>query len=146
MTAAYMKNPHSYHEQYSLFPDVDPNSATWTGPPPRISTALLILDASFAISVLAACFAIAGRQWTDQYLQPRGGSAADKSQDRQRELNGFQKWHINLCIKGPPLMLLQAIALLFFSFFFVHHNVYRTAAGVIILVSKLPYVSFLGTG
>ena len=95
-----------------LFPDVDPNSAAWTGSPPRTSTALLLLEASFTISVLVVYFAIAGRQWTDQYLQPRGGSAADENWDRQRELNGFQKWHVSLCIKGPPLMLLPAIALL----------------------------------
>ena len=32
-----------------------------------------------------------GKQWVNQYIQKRGGSAADKSRDRQLELDGLEK-------------------------------------------------------
>ena len=125
MTAAYMKNPHSYHEQYSLFPDIDPNSAAWTGPPPGIFTVLFLLYASFAMSVFAVSLAMDGRRWTDKYLQPCGGSAADKNRDRQRKLDEFEKW---LAIKSSPIMLRLAVALLWSALMIYFWNVHHTTA------------------
>ena len=44
----------------SLFPDVDPNSITWTGPPAEIITIQSLLYASIATSLFAAFLAMVG--------------------------------------------------------------------------------------
>ena len=77
------------------------------------------------MSVFAASLAMDGRQWTDQYLQPRGGSAADKNQDRKQKLiDGLEKW---LAMKSPPIMLRLAVGLLWSAlvthFWNIHHTV-----------------------
>jgi hypothetical protein len=76
----------------SLFPDADPSSTTWTGPPPEIVTVPSLLYSSLATSLLAAFIAMLGKQWVNRYLRKQGGSAAEKSRDRQRKLDGFKKW------------------------------------------------------
>ena len=96
----------------SLFPTVDPNSATWTGPPPEIVTVQSILYASLAISLLAAFLAMLGKQWINRYIRNRGGSAAEKSRDRQRKLNGLKNWRFYLVIEAIPVMLQVALLLL----------------------------------
>jgi len=111
MTAAYMQILiHAVNS--SLFPDANPDSATWDGPPPEIVTVQSLLYASLATSLFAAFLAMLGKQWVNRYLRNRGGSAADKSRDRQRKLDGFEKWYFHLTIECLPVML-QAALLLF---------------------------------
>ncbi|KAF9643703.1 hypothetical protein BDM02DRAFT_3074152, partial [Thelephora ganbajun] len=62
MTAAYMKILiHSMNN--TLFPDADPSSTTWTGPPPKIVVVQSLLYASLATSFFAAFLAMLGKQW-----------------------------------------------------------------------------------
>jgi len=96
----------------SLFPDADPNSVTWTGPPPVIVTVQSLLYANLTTSLFATFLAMLGKQWVNLYLRNRGGSAADKSRDRQRKLDGFEKWHFRLAIESLPVMLQLALLLL----------------------------------
>ena len=96
----------------SLFPDVDPSSVAWAGPPPEIVTIQSLLYASLATSLLAAFFAILGKQWINRYIWNRGGSAADKSRDRQRKLDGLKNWRFCLVIETIPVMLQIALLLL----------------------------------
>ena len=77
------------------------------------------------MSVFAVSLAMDGRRWTDKYLQPRGGSAADKNRDRQRKLDEFEKW---LAIKSSPIMLRLAVALLWSALMIYFWNVHHTAA------------------
>ena len=86
----------------SLFPDANPTSVTQTGPPPEIVTVQSLLYASLATSLFAAFLAMLGKQWVNRYLRNRGGSPADKSRDRQRKLDGFEKWHFHLIIESLP--------------------------------------------
>ena len=44
--------------------------------------------------------------------EQRGGSAADKSRDRRRKLDGFEKWHFRLAIESLPVMLQFTLMLL----------------------------------
>jgi len=98
MTVAYLRILiHTMNN--SLFPDADPNSTTWTGPPPEIVTVQSLLYASLATSLFAAFLAMLGKQWVNRYLRNRGDSAADKSRDRQRKLDGFEKWRFHLAIE-----------------------------------------------
>ena len=111
MTAAYMRILiHAVNA--SLFPDAIPDPTTWSGPPPQIVTIQSLLYASLATSLFAAFLAFLGKQWINRYLRNRGGSAADKSRDRQRKLDGLERWHFQLVIESLPVMLQLALLLL----------------------------------
>ena len=96
----------------SLFPDADPSSITWTGPPAEIITIQSLLYASLATSLFAAFLAMLGKQWVNRYIRNRGGSATDESRDRQRKLDGLEKWHFRLTVESLPVMLRIALLLL----------------------------------
>ena len=111
MTAAYMRILiHTVNN--SLFPDADPSTITWTGPPAEIITVQSLLYASLATSLFSAFLGMLGKQWVNRYIRNRGGSAADKSRDRQRKLDGLEKWHFHLTIESLPVMLQLALLLL----------------------------------
>ena len=96
----------------SLFPNADPDATTWTGPPPGIVVVQSLLYASLATSLFVAFLAMFGEQWVNRYLRSRGGSAADKSRNRQHKLDGFEKWHFHLVIESLPAMLQFVLLLL----------------------------------
>ena len=111
MTAAYMQILiHAVNS--SLFPDVDLNATTWTGPPPGIITVQSLLYTSLATSLFASFLAMLGKQWINRYLRNHGGSAADKSRDRQRKFDGLEGWYFHLVIESLPVMLQLALLLL----------------------------------
>ena len=134
------------HTMNSSFPiSVGPASAVWTGPPPEIVTVQSILYASLATSFFAAFVAMLGKQWINQYNQNRGGSAADKSRDRQRKFDGLEKWKFYLAIEILPVMLQLALLLLGSALSLYLWNISRTVAGVILafaLLGVTSYVSF----
>jgi len=136
MTAAYMQILiHAVNN--SLFPDADPGAIAWTGPPPEIITVQSLLYASLTTSLFAAFLAMLGKQWVNRYLRNRGGSAADKSRDRQRKLDGLQKWHFHLTIESLPVMLQLALLLLGWALSQYLWTFSRTVGGVIIAVTAL---------
>ena len=142
MTAAYMRILiHTMNS--SLFPDADPTSATWTGPPPVIVTVQSLLYASLTTSLFAAFLAMLGKQWVNRYLRNRGGSAADKSRDRQRKLDGFEKWHFHLAIESLPVMLQLALLLLGCALSRYLWTISRTVAGVITAVTLFGVTSYV---
>jgi hypothetical protein len=142
MTAAYMRILiHTMNN--SLFPDADPSSTTWTGPPPEIVTVQSLLYASLATSLFAAFLAMLGKQWVNRYLRNRGGSAADKSRDRQRKLDGFEKWHFHLAIESLPVMLQLALLLLGCALSRYLWTISRTVAGVIVAVTLFGVTSYI---
>ena len=111
MTAAYMQILiHTMNN--SLFPNADPSAVAWTKPPPEIVTVQCLLYASLATSLFASFLAMLGKQWISRYLRNHGGSAADKSRDRQQKLDGLEKWYFVLVIEGLPVMLQFALLLL----------------------------------
>ena len=127
----------------SLFPDVDPESATWTGPPPGIVASQSLLYASLTTSLIAAILAMLGKQWVNRYLRNRGGSAVDKSRDRQRKLDGLEKWHFRLVIESLPVML--QIALLLFAGALSRYlwTISRAVAGVVIAATLFGVASYV---
>ena len=96
----------------SLFPEVDLNAASWTGPPPGIVTVQSLLYTSLATSLFAAFLAMFGKQWINHYLRRHGGSAVEKSRDRQRKIDGLDRWHFRLVMESLPVMLQIALLLL----------------------------------
>jgi len=142
MTAAYMRILiHTMNN--SLFPDADPNSVTWTGPPAEIVTVQSLLYASLATSLFAAFLAMLGKQWVNRYLRNHGGSAADKSRDRQRKLDGLEKWRFRLAIESLPVMLQFALLLLGCALSLYLWTISRTIAGVVIAVTLFGVTSYV---
>jgi hypothetical protein len=127
----------------SLFPDANASSATWTGPPPEIVTVQSLLYASLATSLFAAFLAMLGKQWVNRYLRNRGGSAADKSRDRQRKLDGLEKWRFHLTIESLPVMLQFALLLLGCALSLYLWTISRAVAGVAITVTLFGVTSYV---
>ena len=142
MTAAYMRIL-IHNMNNSLFPDADSNLVTWTGPPPEIITAQSLLYASLATSLFAAFLAMLGKQWVNRYIRNRGGSAADKSRDRQRKLDGFEKWRFHLAIESLPVMLQVSSLLLGCALSQYLWTISRTVAGVVVAVTLFGLTSYV---
>jgi len=142
MIAAYMRILiHTMNN--SLFPDADPNSVTWTRPPAEIVTVQSLLYASLATSLFAAFLAMLGKQWVNRYLRNHGGSAADKSRDRQRKLDGLEKWRFRLAIESLPVMLQFALLLLGCALSLYLWAISRTVAWVAITVTLFGLTSHI---
>ena len=142
ITAAYMQILiHAVNN--SLFPDANPDSVTWSGPPPEIVTVQSLLYASLATSLFAAFIAMLGKQWVNRYLRNRGGSAADKSRDRQQKLDGFDKWHFHLVIESLPVMLQLALLLLGCALSRYLWTISRTIAGIIAAMTLFGFTSYV---
>ena len=142
MTAAYMKILiHTMNN--SLFPDADPSSVAWTGPPPEIVTVQSILYASLATSLFAAFLAMLGKQWINRYIRNHGGSAADKSRDRQRKFDGLEKWKFYLAIESLPVILQLALLLLGCALSLYLWTINRTVAWVILIFTSFGVTSYV---
>jgi len=127
----------------SLFPDADPSTITWAGPPPETVTVQCLLYASLAMSLFAAFLAMLGKQWVNRYLRNHGGSAGDKSRDRQRKLDGSEKWHFHLVIESLPVMLQLALLLLGGALSRYLWTTSRTVAGVILAFTLFGITSYV---
>ena len=78
-----------------------------------------------------------------RYLRNRGGSAADKSRERQRKLDGFKKWHFHLAIESLPVMLQLALLLLGCALSQYLWTISRTVAGVIAAMTLFGITSYV---
>ncbi|KAF9789528.1 hypothetical protein BJ322DRAFT_540075 [Thelephora terrestris] len=142
MTAAYMQIL-IHTTNNSLFPDVDPSSVVWAGPPPEIVTVQSLLYASLATSLFAAFLAMLGKQWVNRYLRNHGGSAAEKSRDRQQKLDGFENWHFYLVIESLPVILQFALLLFGCALALYLWTISRTVAGVILAFTLFGVTSYI---
>jgi len=142
MTAAYMRILiHSMNN--SLFPNANPSSVAWTGPSPEIVTIQSLLYASLATSLFAAFLTMLGKQWVNRYLRNHGGSAADKSRDRQLKLDGLKKWHFHLTIECLPVMLQFMLLLLGCALLRYLWSISLTLAGIIIAGTLFGVTSYV---
>ena len=72
-----------------------------------------ILIASLSVSLLAAFLAVLGKQWLNRYDESdMRGSTVERSQNRQRKLDGVVTWYFNTVMESLPLMLQGALLLL----------------------------------
>jgi len=124
----------------SLYPGADPlSAATWNGPAPEIVTVQCLLYASLATSLFAAFMSMLGKQWVNRYIRNRGGSAAEKSWDRQKKLDGMQRWYFHIIMEGLPVMLQIALVLLGCALSQYLWTINRVVAGVIIAVTLFGF-------
>ena len=90
-----------------------PTVPLWSGPPRTIVQVQAILYASLAASLLSALLAMLGKQWLNRYASTDvRGTAIDRSQNRQRKLNGVVDWYFYYVMESLPLMLQAALFLL----------------------------------
>ena len=139
MNAAYMRVLIHAVDGY-LYPDVDPLAAVaWNGPAAEIVIVQCLLYASLATSLFAAFVAMLEKQWVNRYIRNRGGSAAEKSWDRQRKLDGMGRWYFHVVMEGLPVMLQIALALLGCALSQYLWTVNRAVARVIIAVTLFGF-------
>jgi len=85
----------------------------WTGPARMTVQVQQILYASLAASLLSAFLAMLGKQWLNRYASiDMRGSAIERSQNRQRKLDGIVRWYFDHVLECLPLMLQFALLLL----------------------------------
>ena len=133
MNAAYMRFLiHSINDSAFSTPPVLP---TWNGPPKEIVVAANLLYASLATSLLAAFFAMLGKQWVNRYTRNKGGSIAERCGERQRKLNGLHRWRFQVLMESLPVALQLALLLLGCGLSQYTWVVNRTIAGTLIGVT-----------
>lgn len=139
MNAAYMRVL-IHAVDGSLYPNVDPLAAVaWNGPAAEIVIVQCLLYASLATSLFAAFVAVLRKQWVNRYIRNRRGSAAEKSWDRQRKLDGMGRWYFHVVMEGLPVMLQIALALLGCALSQYLWTINRTVAGVIIAATLFGF-------
>ena len=85
----------------------------WTGPPRTAIQVQCIMYASLTASLLSAFLAMLGKQWLNRYSSvDMRGSAIERSQNRQRKLDGIVTWYFYHVLESLPLMLQAALLLL----------------------------------
>ena len=71
-----------------------------------------VLFASLAASLLSALLAMLGKQWLSRYASiDVRGSAIERSQNRQRKLDGIIGWYFDYVLESLPLMLQAGLLL-----------------------------------
>ena len=116
----------------------------WTGPPRMIVEVQAILFASLAASLFAAFLAVLGRQWLNRYepVDVRG-SAIDRSQNRQRKLDGIDSWYFDHVMEFLPLMLQAALLLLGCALSRYLWEINTTVASVVLGVTSCGVLFYL---
>ena len=72
-----------------------------------------MLFASLTASLFSAFLAMLGKQWLNQYASvDLRGSTIERSQNRQRKLDGITNWYFSHVMESLPLMLQAALLLL----------------------------------
>ena len=85
----------------------------WTGPPRVMVLVQAILFGSLATSLFSAFLAMLGKQWLNRYASTdMRGTAIERSQNRQRKLDGIITWYFDHVMESLPLMLQIALLLL----------------------------------
>ena len=101
------------HTMNSTAPDGVPTVPQWTGPHPSLVQVQALLYASLVASLFSAFLAMLGKQWLNRYASvDMRGSAIERSQNRQRKLDGIVTWYFHCVMESLPLMLQIALLLL----------------------------------
>jgi len=120
-----------------------PSLPQWTGAPHAIIQVQAILYASLAASVFSAFLAMLGKQWLNRYaLIDMRGTAVERSQDRQRKLDGIIAWYFDHVMESLPLMLQFALLLLGCALSRYLWDINATVACVVIGVTALGVIFY----
>jgi len=126
--------------------DVPPVPQPWSGPPRTIIQVQAILYASLATSLFSAFLAMLGKQWLNRYASiDMRGSAIERSQNRQRKLDGIVTWYFDHVMESLPLMLQFALLLLGCALSRYLWRIDKTTASVVLgaTISGLAFYTFI---
>ena len=127
----------------TTFGDNAPAVPQWSGPPHTIIQVQAILYASLASSLFSAFLAMLGKQWLNKYASiDMRGSAIERSQNRQRKLDGIVTWYFDHVMESLPLMLQFALLLLGCALSRYLWEVDMTVASVVLGVTSLGVASY----
>ena len=116
----------------------------WTGPSRTIVRVQAILFASLAISTFSAFLAMLGKQWLNRYASvDMRGSVTERSQHRQRKLDGIVSWYFDHVLESLPLMLQGALLLLGCALSRYFWDINTTVASVVLGVTSLGVFFYL---
>ena len=115
----------------------------WSGPPHMIVQVQAMLYASLAASLFSALLAMLGKQWLNRYASiDMRGSVIERSQNRQRKLNGIVAWYFDPVIESLPLMLQFALFLLGCALSRYLSEVDTTVASVVLGLTSFGFASY----
>lgn len=103
-----------------------------------------ILFASLATSLFSAFLAMLGKQWLNRYESTdMRGSAIERSQNRQRKLDGIDAWYFDPLMESLPLMLQAALLLLGCALSRYLWDVDTTIAAVVLGITLFGLIFYL---
>ena len=121
-----------------------PTLPQWTGPPSAIVHVQAILFASLTASLFSAFLAMLGKQWLNYYDSTYiRGTAIERSQNRQRKLDGFVAWYFENVMELLPLMLQAALLLFSCALSRYLWEVNMTIASVVLGVTSFGVLSYV---
>ena len=133
-----------YKVDNTTFGNDTPTLPQWTGPPQAIVQVQAILYASLAITLLSAFLAMLGKQWLNRYASTDlRGTAIERSQNRQRKLDGIVAWYFNHVMESLPLMLQIALLLLGCALSRYLWEINTTVASVVLGVTSFGITFYL---
>ena len=133
-----------YKTDDTTFGNDPPTLPQWTGPPHAIVQVQAILFASLAATLLSAFLAMLGKQWLNRYASTDvRGTVIERSQNRQRKLDGIVGWHFDQVMESLPLML--QVGLLLFGCALSRYlwGINTTVASVVIAVTSFGIIFYL---
>ena len=132
-----------YKIDNTTFGDNVPPIPQWSGPPHTTVQVQAILYASLAASLFSAFLAMLGKQWLNRYASiDMRGSAIERSQNRQRKLDGIITWYFDTVMESLPLMLQFALLLLGCALSRYLWEINTAVASVVIGVTSFGVASY----
>jgi hypothetical protein len=121
-----------------------PTLPQWTGPPRTIVHVQAILFASLAASLFSAFLAMLGKQWLNRYASiDKRGTAIERSQNRQRKLDGIATWYFDHVMESLPVMLQIALLLLGSALSRYLWEINITVASVVLTVTSFGLIVYV---
>ena len=126
-----------YKIDNTTFGNDTPTLPQWTGPPRTIVQVQAILFASLAATLFSAFLAMLGKQWLNRYASTDlRGTVIERSQNRQRKLDGIVAWYFDHVMEVLPLMLQAALLLLGCALSHYLWGINTTVASVVVGVTS----------
>ena len=128
----------------TTFGNDPPTLPQWTGPPRMIAQVQAILFASLSVSLFSAFLAMLGKQWLNRYASiDMRGTAIERSQNRQRKLDGIVTWYFDHVMEALPLMLQIGLLLLGCALSQYLWGIDITVASVVLGITSLGITFYL---
>jgi len=116
----------------------------WSGPPYTIVQVQAILYASLAATLFSAFLAMLGKQWLNRYASiDMRGPAIERSQNRQRKLDGIVTWYFDHVMELLPIMLQFALLLLGCALSWYLWEINTIVAAVVLGVAVFGVASYI---